>query len=116
MSQQWHDRLTWGRVYKPKILEILIHSESPFVGNLKVRRQAPGQFIVPQPEAYDVSAIQFTVLECLAAVHDPKVVDELDVTWLTMDGDRVLERDEMDCIYGFRLGSGKWGNIGRAGC
>jgi hypothetical protein len=98
MSQQRHDRFMWGWVYKPEILKILIHSESPFMGNLKVRRQAPSQFIVPQPEAHDVSAIQFIVLECLAAVHDPKVVDELDVAWLAADGDRVLERDEVDCI------------------
>lgn len=45
-----------------------------------------------------MSAIQFTILECLAAVHDPKVVDELDVAWLTMNGDRVFERDEVDRI------------------
>jgi hypothetical protein len=68
------------------------------MGNLKVWRQAPSQFIVLQPEAHDVSAIQSIVLEFLAAVHDPKVIDELDVAWLAMDGDRVLERDEVDCI------------------
>lgn len=57
------------------------------MGNLKVVRQAPSQLIVPQPEAHDVSTIQFIVLERLAAVHDPEVVDELDVAWLAMDGD-----------------------------
>ena len=87
MSQQRHNRLTWGRLHKPKILQILIYTESPFMGNLKVVRQAPSQLIVPQPEAHDVSTIQFIVLERLAAVHDPEVVDELDVAWLAMDGD-----------------------------
>ncbi len=98
VSQKRHDGLSWGRFYKPKVLEILIHSESPFVGNFKIGRQAPRQFIIPQPEAHDVTAIQFTVLEWLAAVHDPEVVDDLDVAWPGTDGDRMLERDEVDRI------------------
>jgi hypothetical protein len=45
-----------------------------------------------------VSPTQCIILECLAAVHDPEVIDELDVTWLAMDGDRVLESNEVDRI------------------
>jgi hypothetical protein len=45
-----------------------------------------------------MSAIQLIVLECFATVHDPQVVDEMNVAWPTMDGDGVLERDEVNCI------------------
>jgi hypothetical protein len=63
-----------------------------------------------------VSAVLVVVLECLTAVYDPEIVDELDVPWLAMNGDRVFEGDEVDCVQGFGLGGGEGRDVGGAGC
>lgn len=60
-------------------------------------------------------AIQFVILKWLAAVDNTEVVDELHVAWLAVDGDRVLECNEVDCIEGFRLSGGEWRDVSGAG-
>ncbi len=58
-----------------------------------------------------MSSVELIVLKCFSPVYDAQVVDELEVSGLAGEGDGMFLCNEMDCVEGIGLRSGKGWDI-----